>query len=152
VLQVPLERRMEALLEPEKCREVLNNYAGNVQAFAEYFSMDSREQQWIMFTAENLMANSHLHGQWKAAIKTNQIVRLRNLQHKALTSLEDLSSDENMKAAKFADHMNLAKLVLNDFIAGQVMQAKAKEVTTTSSVVQGEDEDEDEALERARNA
>lgn len=158
---LPDDAKRKALLDPEQCVELLNSFAGNVQNFAQYFvAQDKDEQQKVMFVAENLMSESHLYGQWKAAIKANHVTRLRALQIKALDELEGdtlcprCSDVSAIKGDKYTDRLAFAKLVLNDFIAGQVQQAKARESTSaqSSSVVHAEDADEDEALERARNA
>jgi hypothetical protein len=155
LLQIPLERRMEALLDPEQCLSVLYNYAGNVRKFAEYFASQPEEQEWIMYTAETLMAGSHLFGHWKAAIKTNKIVRMRRLQDRAIDMLEDFATPAGEAAVpeKFAEVRDFAKLVLSDFVAEQIAKAREKEITTApvTDVLHGETEEEDRALEEAMN-
>jgi hypothetical protein len=168
---VPYEERMQMLTSPDVCLTVLNNCAGNVRKFVQWFGArvsDPEEELRIYYIAEKTMQNAEsdeAYKEWKRAIALNRKCRITLLKFTALDRLEgnkgaveEKYTDKGVTLKyKEMDDLNFAKLTLGDDLAGAVARAKhiPKGKSRTEELPDDDDEmtaEEEDALARARSA
>lgn len=110
---------------------LIENVGGNLKKFIEKCPEnehldDERIISGIELWLSGLEDKSFLR-RWNAAIKHNQIVRLRLLQEKTLARLEHLASDSDPSSwLAMAKESMAHKMILADLLAGQTHSAKQK--------------------------
>jgi hypothetical protein len=119
---------------------------GNVHKFCQF--MGWSDIQLSLFRVEEMLAqpdNAEYRRRWKRAYDRHVITRLRINQLKALDKLDNINDED-----KQTDAINFAKLVLGEYFTAQIQTAKTPKSGEAPDVVPGQAEDEDAALERAR--
>ncbi len=130
----------------------LENYGGDVDQLCQKYANLLPGKAELLFKIEKWLKepdNKDLYKRWKAAIKLNQVSRLRLLQDKALGMLENPEGSP----LKMTEIVAYAKLVLGDVLASQLAAAKKPVVIDKDgNIIESEDDDDDAAARAMEDA
>jgi hypothetical protein len=127
---------------------VLNSLNGDVSLFANAFGTDPQQ---ALYQAETILKNDPVaYKAWRAAIRQNQLIRLRLLQCDALEKLEAMSN--RVFNDKPADDLNFAKVVLADLFESAKQAVKVAPRRAGNDLPEQLDDNDEEDEEEAKRA
>jgi hypothetical protein len=103
---------------------LLENCGGDLKKFIENANLPELPPEFIVYHTEKCLQDFQdktLYKRWEAAIRLRKLSRLRIIQEKAFTALEEAANDLSKSPKNALDY---AKVVLQEFLASQAVASK----------------------------